>query len=64
MAKELLEDAVLKPVSISLNPNVLKKFDEITGRDRRSKTIRKLIRNYINAADSCTEDTSSFTEKG
>lgn len=63
MAKELLEDAVLKPVSISLNPNVLRKFDEKVGRDQRSKAIRELIRKYIKADDQCTEDTLSSTGK-
>jgi metal-responsive CopG/Arc/MetJ family transcriptional regulator len=57
MAKELLEDTLLKPVSISLNPNDLEKFDKITGRDQRSKTIRELIRDYIKAAE-CIEDMS------
>lgn len=47
MAKELLEDTVLKPISISLNPKTIKKFDLLVGRDQRSKKIRQLIEKYI-----------------
>lgn len=47
MPRELLEDAVLKPISISLNPKALKKFDKIVGPDMRSKEIRKLINDRI-----------------
>jgi metal-responsive CopG/Arc/MetJ family transcriptional regulator len=63
MAKELLEDAILKPISISLNPKTLREFDEIVGQDQRSKTIRRLIRKHIDKAKLCIEDTSAFTEK-
>ena len=60
MAKDLLEGEILKPVSLSLNPKDLKRFDELVGIDQRSKTVRKLIRNYIKAP-SCIEDISSST---
>jgi metal-responsive CopG/Arc/MetJ family transcriptional regulator len=47
MPRELLEDEILKPTSVSLNPKVMERFDKIVGPDMRSKVIRRLIENYI-----------------
>jgi metal-responsive CopG/Arc/MetJ family transcriptional regulator len=63
MAKETLEGVVLKPASISVNPEELKKFDELVGVDQRSKVIRDLIRDYLRAAGICNEDILSSTER-
>jgi len=63
MAKDLLEDEILKPVSISLNLGVLEEFDKIAGPDQRSKVIRKLIREYIKRSKTWKEGISGCSEK-
>ena len=58
MARETLEDEILKPVSISLNPKTLVVFDKLVGPDMRSKVIRKLIKDYIEADNNAVVQTS------
>ena len=48
MDDKLLENVPLRNTTLSLNPDDLKKFDELVGKHNRSREVRELIREFNN----------------
>lgn len=64
MEDKLLEGVKLQNTTLSLNPEDLKRFDDIVGKQNRSAAVRDMIRQFIRI-DKATRSKfkSAFTDK-